>query len=106
MDYGSCVILEAPPPIISTFRSLKKWNERKLNPLIRNSEPFKAWPWNKLKPFCTEQLDSQILICKYPKELEEGRFLGAELLMFIALFKKNKKLLNPGIELMLHNVLL
>ncbi|CBI40638.3 unnamed protein product, partial [Vitis vinifera] len=36
----------------------------------------------------------------------KGRFLGAELLMFIALFKKNKKLLNPGIELMLHNVLL
>ncbi|RVW59739.1 putative disease resistance RPP13-like protein 1 [Vitis vinifera] len=36
----------------------------------------------------------------------KGRFLGAELLMFIALFKKNKKLLNPGIELMPHNVLL
>ncbi|RVW19019.1 putative disease resistance RPP13-like protein 1 [Vitis vinifera] len=33
----------------------------------------------------------------------KGRFLGAELLMFIALFKKNKKLLNPSIELMLHN---
>ncbi|KAL6338555.1 hypothetical protein AAG906_020665 [Vitis piasezkii] len=47
-------------------------------------------PWNKLKPFCTEN----------------WRFLGAELLMFIVLFKKNKKLLNPGIELMLHNVLL
>uniref|UniRef100_F6HD13 Uncharacterized protein n=1 Tax=Vitis vinifera TaxID=29760 RepID=F6HD13_VITVI len=43
-------------------------NERKLNPLIRNSEPSKAWPWNKLKPFCTEQLDSlKFLICKYPK---------------------------------------
>ncbi|KAL6311831.1 hypothetical protein AAG906_025780 [Vitis piasezkii] len=81
----------------------RPWNKRKLNPLIRNSEPSKAWPWNKLKPFCTEQLDSlKFLICKYPK----GRFLGAELLMFIALFKKNKKLLNLGIELMLHNVLL
>ncbi|KAJ9685229.1 hypothetical protein PVL29_017308 [Vitis rotundifolia] len=46
----------------------RPWNERKLNPLIRNSEPFKAWPWNKLKPFCTEQLDSlKFLICKYPK---------------------------------------
>ena len=39
-------------------------NERKLNPLIRNSD----WPWNKLKPFCTEKLDSlKFLICKYPK---------------------------------------
>ncbi|CBI39357.3 unnamed protein product, partial [Vitis vinifera] len=25
-------------------------------------------PWNKLKPFCTEQLDSlKFFICKYPK---------------------------------------
>ncbi|KAL6328052.1 hypothetical protein AAG906_033320 [Vitis piasezkii] len=73
---------------------------------------LKPGPWNKLKPFCTEQLDSlKFLICKYPKtvtidllspkgipfreeeieeNVEEGRFLGAELLMFIALFKKNK----------------
>ncbi|KAL6311767.1 hypothetical protein AAG906_021798 [Vitis piasezkii] len=51
-------------------------NERKLNPLICNSEPFKAWPWNKLKPFWNWR---------------KGRFLGAELLMFIALFEKNKK---------------
>ncbi|CBI40615.3 unnamed protein product, partial [Vitis vinifera] len=29
MDYGSCVILEAPPPIISTLRSLKKWALKK-----------------------------------------------------------------------------
>ncbi|KAL6327023.1 hypothetical protein AAG906_013190 [Vitis piasezkii] len=116
--------------VIVTFYLVLKWcqNKRKLNPLIRNSEPSKAWPWNKLKPFCTEKLDSlKFLICKYPKvtfpprkrtdcydfgrvfpvkELKEGRFLGAELLMFIALFKKNKKLLNLGIELMLHNVLL
>eukprot|EP00261_Vitis_vinifera_P031987 XP_019073230.1 PREDICTED: uncharacterized protein LOC100242803 isoform X3 [Vitis vinifera] len=101
--------------VIVTFYLVLKWcqNERKLNPLIRNSEPSKAWPWNKLKPFCTEQLDSlKFFICKYPKVtfpsggIGEGRFLGAELLMFIALFKKNKKLLNPSIELMLHNVLL
>ncbi|CBI29124.3 unnamed protein product, partial [Vitis vinifera] len=46
----------------------RPWNKRKLNPLIRNSEPSKAWPWNKLKPFCTEKLDSlKFLICKYPK---------------------------------------
>ena len=43
-------------------------NERKLNPLIRNWEPSKGWPWNKLKPFCTEQLDSlKFFLCKYPK---------------------------------------
>ncbi|KAJ9685225.1 hypothetical protein PVL29_017306 [Vitis rotundifolia] len=48
----------------------RPWNERKLNPLIRNSEPFKAWPWNKLKPFCTEQLDSlKFLISMISKSL-------------------------------------
>ncbi|KAL6327387.1 hypothetical protein AAG906_019077 [Vitis piasezkii] len=88
--------------VITTFYLVLKWCQ-KTQPLICNSEPSKAWPWNKLKPFCTQKLDSlKFLICKYPK----GRFLGAELLMFIALFKKNKKLLNLGIELMLHNVLL
>ncbi|KAL6326253.1 hypothetical protein AAG906_004750 [Vitis piasezkii] len=99
--------------VIVTFYLVLKWcqNKRKLNPLIRNSEPSKAWPWNKLKPFCTKKLDSlKFLICNpksFPSEGIEGRrFLGAELLMFIALFKKDKKLLNLGIELMLHNVLL
>ncbi|RVX10201.1 hypothetical protein CK203_016291 [Vitis vinifera] len=97
---------------------------------------LKPGPWNKLKPFCAEQLDSlKFFIGKYPKsydfkvikdanprqpqselkecvtlpprkridcsdfgrvfpvkESEEGEIPGAELLMFIALFKKNKKL--------------
>uniref|UniRef100_F6I6M7 Disease resistance RPP13-like protein 1 n=1 Tax=Vitis vinifera TaxID=29760 RepID=F6I6M7_VITVI len=105
----SCLLTQRRLRASWLLNLLNGLNERKLNPLILNSEPSKAWPWNKLKPFCTEQLDSlKFFICKYPKwgNWRKGRFLGAELLMFIALFKKNKKLLNPGIELMLHNVLL
>ncbi|KAL6327218.1 hypothetical protein AAG906_015257 [Vitis piasezkii] len=69
-----------------------------LSSVIQNH--LKPGPWNKLKPFCTEQLDSQIFICKYPKwrNWRKGRFLGAELLMFIALFKKNKKLPSDACE--------
>ena len=37
-----------------------------LSSVIQNH--LKPGPWNKLKPFCTEQLDSlKFLICKYPK---------------------------------------
>ncbi|RVW20231.1 Disease resistance protein RGA2 [Vitis vinifera] len=70
-----------------------------LSSVIQNH--LKPGPWNKLKPFCTEQLDSlKFLICKYPKwrNWRKGRFLGAELLMFIALFKKNKKLPSDACE--------
>ncbi|RVW94008.1 hypothetical protein CK203_033992 [Vitis vinifera] len=70
-----------PYMVIVTFYLALQWceNERKLNPLIRNSD----WPWNKLKPFCDFSQWGN---------WRKGRFLGAELLMFIALFKKNKKL--------------
>ena len=37
-----------------------------LSSVIENH--LKPGPWNKLKPFCTEQLDSlKFFICKYPK---------------------------------------
>ena len=37
-----------------------------LSSVIQNH--LKPGPWNKLKPFCTEQLDSlKFFICKYPK---------------------------------------
>ena len=41
MDYGSCVILEAPPPIISTLRSLKKWALKKT--ISESTAPEVEW---------------------------------------------------------------